>query len=87
MHAVMGIWGATFSKNGHWLGQSPEFWGSIMEDPASLLIVLGLLENYSINTTCAFRAKPVADFRTQFSVGAVWSVGPMRAGLQSCCAS
>lgn len=38
----------SFSLNGHWLGQGPEFWGSIMEGPASLLIALGLFGNYSL---------------------------------------
>ena len=38
----------SFSLNGHFLGQGPEFWGSIMEGPASLLIALGLLGNYSL---------------------------------------
>lgn len=38
----------SFSLNGHWLGQGPEFWGSIMEGPASLLIALGLFGDYSL---------------------------------------
>jgi hypothetical protein len=38
----------SFSLNGHWLGQGPEFWGSIMEGPASLLIALGLFGHYSL---------------------------------------
>lgn len=38
----------SFNLNGHWLGQGPEFWGSMMEGPANLLIALGLLGHYSL---------------------------------------
>lgn len=38
----------SFSLNGHWLSQGPEFWGSIMEGPASLLIALGLFGLYAV---------------------------------------
>lgn len=38
----------SFSLNGHWLGQGPEFWGSIMEGPSSLLIALGLFGHYTL---------------------------------------
>ena len=38
----------SYSLNGHWLGQGPEFWGSIMEGPACLLIALGLVGYYPL---------------------------------------
>ena len=38
----------SYNIDGHWLGQGPEFWGSMMEGPASLLIALGLFGQYSL---------------------------------------
>lgn len=38
----------SFNLNGHALGQGPEFWGSMMEGPASLLIALSLFGYYPL---------------------------------------
>jgi hypothetical protein len=38
----------SYNLDGHWLGQGPEFWGSMMEGPAYLLIALGLFGHYSL---------------------------------------
>ena len=38
----------SFNQNGAWLGQQPEFWGAMMEAPASLLIALGLFGHYAL---------------------------------------
>lgn len=45
----------TFDEGGHWLGQGPGFWGSMMEGPSGLLIALGLAGSYTLLTGHAGR--------------------------------
>ena len=45
----------TVDEGGHWLGQGPGFWGSMMEGPAGLLIALGLAGSYPLLTGNAGR--------------------------------
>jgi hypothetical protein len=45
----------SFDEGGHWLGQGPGFWGSMMEGPAGLLIALGLAGSYPLLTGNAGR--------------------------------
>ena len=45
----------TVDEGGHWLGQGPGFWGSMMEGPAGLLIALGLAGSYPLLTGNASR--------------------------------
>ena len=46
-------------EGGHWLGQGPGFWGSMMEGPAGLLIALGLAGLYPLLTGNAGRTARV----------------------------
>jgi hypothetical protein len=49
----------TLDEGGHWLGQGPGFWGSMMEGPAGLLIALGLAGSYPLLTGNAGRTARV----------------------------